>query len=82
MASRDSRSTEGLLLLCLLATFAYSCVSATAISALPLTVLGADRYWEGGGGSKRRKEQENEREREKEKETAKKKKKQQTSNLL
>lgn len=64
LASRDSRSTEGLLLLCLLATFAYSCVSATAISALPLTVLSADRYWEGGGGSKRGKEQENERERE------------------
>lgn len=63
LVRRDSRSTEVLLLLCLLDTFAYSCVSATAISsALPLTVcwvLTQTGRWEEGareGGSKKMRE--------------------------
>ena len=63
LSRRGSRSAEVLLLLCLLDTFAYSCVSATAISsALPLTVcwvLTEIGRWEEGareGGSRKMRE--------------------------
>lgn len=69
LARRDSRSEEVLLLLCLLETFAYSWVSATAISsALLLTlcwVLTEIWRWkesvrEGGSEKMRDREKENE----------------------
>lgn len=60
LARRGSRRAQELLPRCLLATFAYSCASATAISSVssPPRVLSADR--ELGGG----RESENEREKE------------------